>query len=50
MSAPLLAELAALFSAEAIEADRDGDAAEAERLWAVACELELRARSREGAL
>ena len=51
MTAHLLAELADLFSREAFDADRHGNADEAERFWDVANELHARCEAalrREG--
>jgi hypothetical protein len=42
MRAALLAELSDLFSLEALEADRDGDPVEADRLWDIADEIHER--------
>jgi hypothetical protein len=42
MRAPLLAELAHLFTCDAIEADMEGDPDEAERLWDIANEIHER--------
>jgi hypothetical protein len=39
ISALLFADLSNLFSLEALEADRNGDSEEAERLWDVSDEL-----------
>jgi hypothetical protein len=48
MRAALLAELSDLFSLEALEADREGDPKEAERLWDIADELHGRYEKVEG--
>lgn len=37
--APLLTELSHLFSCDALEADKNGDPEEAERLWDISDEL-----------
>lgn len=44
MSPSLLHDLAKLFAAEAFDAEMSGDGGEAERLWAVAVALHLRAK------